>query len=249
MIEVSNLSVQAGQFRLSDVSFTVPEGGYGVLMGKTGSGKSTILEAVAGLKAITGGRIVLHGRDVTRLKPAEREIGYVPQDGALFHTMTVRDHLAFALAIRKFSRRQIDARVLELADWLEIPHLLKRYPTKLSGGEKQRVAIGRALSFRPRTLLLDEPLSALDEKTRQHMFEVLQRVRDHSGVTVLHVTHNYTEAEILGDCLLQIHHGKVIPLSDVRAPSYTADEPSHLLDLASAEQMISPPSGSARRAK
>ncbi|MGH7202540.1 MAG: ATP-binding cassette domain-containing protein, partial [Planctomycetaceae bacterium] len=100
MIRVEHLSVRAGTFALNDVSFEVPTGRYAVLMGKTGSGKTTLLEAICGLKCVTAGRITLMGRDVTRLKPAERGIGFVPQDGALFPTMTIRDQLGFALSVR-----------------------------------------------------------------------------------------------------------------------------------------------------
>src|SRR5205085_1321628 len=134
------------------------------------------------------GRIVLMDRDVTNLKPAERGIGYVPQDGALFPTMTVQEHLAFALRIRHWERRRIEETVTEIAGLLGLQHLLDRKPAGLSGGEAQRVALGRALSFHPGVLLLDEPLSALDEATRAEMYELLRAVRRRTGVTALHVT-------------------------------------------------------------
>src|SRR5690606_19706931 len=117
------------------------------------------LEAVCGLKSVTAGRVLLCGRDVTRLKPGERGVGFVPQDGALFPTMTVGQQLGFALTVRRWSAAAIKARVCELADVLGIEHLLHRTPQGLSGGERQRVALGRALSFRPGVLCLDEPLS------------------------------------------------------------------------------------------
>jgi ABC-type sugar transport system ATPase subunit len=189
-------------------------------MGKTGSGKTTVLEAVAGLKSVEGGRIILGNRNVTRLKPAERNIGYVPQDGALFTTMNVRDQLAFALTIRRARRKQINERVAELAELLEIGHLLDRSTRALSGGEKQRVAIGRALSFRPATLLLDEPLSALDDETRKQMYGLLQHVREHTGVTTLHVTHSMEEAIALADRVFRVENGHVFerPLADSGLP-------------------------------
>ncbi|HIQ21096.1 MAG TPA: ABC transporter ATP-binding protein [Planctomycetes bacterium] len=209
MILVERLIVHAGSFRLENISFQVPEGGYAVLMGKTGCGKTTLLEAIAGLKAISHGRIVLDGSDVTRLKPAERNVGLVPQDAALFTTMSVRDHLAFALMIRKVPRAVIRRRVAELAEMLEIGHLLDRYPAGLSGGETQRVALGRALSFRPATLLLDEPLSALDDQTRDQMMGLLKRVQAETKVTTLHVTHNRREASRLANLLLELVDGRV----------------------------------------
>ena len=180
-----------------------------MLMGKTGSGKTTILEAITGLKSVPAGRIVLCGTDVTRLKPAERNIGFVPQDGALFSTMSVRDQLGFALTIRRVGRRKIDSRVSEMAELLEIEHLLDRSVAGLSGGEKQRVALGRALAFRPAVLCLDEPLSALDDDTRGQIVELLNRVKKETGVTALHITHNRREASVLADVLLEVADGRV----------------------------------------
>lgn len=209
MIRVIDVSLHAGSFRLERASLELASGAYGVLMGKTGSGKTTLLEAIAGLKPVSGGQIVLGNRDVTRRKPAERNLGYVPQDGALFHTMTVRDHLAFALIIRRTPRVEIERRVRELAEWLEIEHLLDRSPQGLSGGEKQRVAIGRAVSFHPTTLLLDEPLSALDDRTKAQMYTMLKRVQRLTGVTILHVTHSLSEAVRLADRLFRIEEGAI----------------------------------------
>jgi molybdate/tungstate transport system ATP-binding protein len=210
MIEVDALCVAAGEFRIEDVSFTVPTGQYGVLMGQTGSGKTTILESVLGLRRIDKGTIRLCDKDVTALNPAVRGIGYVPQDGALFSTMSVRNHLDFALMIRKAPEEQCEKRVAELAELLGIEHLLDRKPDGLSGGERQRVALGRALSFYPKVLCLDEPLSALDDETRGRMCDLLEAVQQKTRTTTLHVTHNRDEAERLADCLLRIENGQVV---------------------------------------
>jgi len=210
MIAVEHLKVRVGGFALEDVSFDVPAGEYAVLMGRTGAGKTTLLEALCGLKPVAGGTIRLNERDVTRLKPAERGIGYVPQDRALFQTMSVREHLAFALVIRKAEQQVIQQRVAELSSLLGIEQLLERRPHGLSGGEAQRVALGRALVVRPGILCLDEPLNALDDETRREMYELLGEVQRSTGVTILHVTHNLEEAEQLADQILVLQHGKVV---------------------------------------
>jgi ABC-type sugar transport system ATPase subunit len=178
-------------------------------MGKTGSGKTTLLESLCGLKPVQGGSIRLLGQDVTRLKPAERGVGYVPQDLALFPTMTVREHLAFALLVRRWEAGHVARRVGELSELLGLGQLLERLPAGLSGGESQRVALGRALAFQPRILLLDEPLSALDEETREEMYVLLHSVQRCTGVTTLHVTHSRTEAHRLADRLLILHNGRI----------------------------------------
>ena len=177
MIRVENLSVHVGTFALDSISFEVAAGKYAVLMGRTGVGKTTLLESICGLRRTVRGRIWLQDRDVTKLKPAARGIGFVPQEGALFDSMTVREQLGFALAVRRRSRAEIDHRVSELADLLSIGNLLRRKPAGLSGGERQRVALGRALAARPGVLCLDEPLSALDDSTRDEMYALLSSVR------------------------------------------------------------------------
>jgi len=222
MIHIDKLSVRLGQFRLDDVSFDVAQGDYAVLMGRTGAGKTTIQECICGLRPVAGGRIVLADRDVTLLPPAQRDVGYVPQDGALFPTMTVREHLSFALEIRHWDIARRLRRVADLAELLGIGHLLDRRPRGLSGGEKQRVALGRALAFHPGILLLDEPLSALDEETRQQMYGLLTRVKQHTHVTTLHITHNREDADNLADCVLMLADGKVRRL-DRREESIARD--------------------------
>jgi molybdate/tungstate transport system ATP-binding protein len=209
MIAVENFCVRAGGFHLDGVSFAVAAGEYAALMGKTGSGKTTILEAICGLKPARGGRVLLIDRDVTHLRPADRGVGYVPQDLALFPSLTVWDHLAFALDVRGWYRPAIRGRVAELSEMLGLGRLLERKPNGLSGGEAQRVALGRALSFGPRVLLLDEPLAALDDETRAEMYTLLRSVQRLTGVTALHVTHSLSEARALGDRILLLKDGAV----------------------------------------
>jgi ABC-type sugar transport system ATPase subunit len=183
-------------------------------MGRTACGKTTILETICGLKPARSGRIILDGRDATHLRAAERGIGYVPQDGALFSTMTVRRHLSFALEIRKTPPESVKARVEELARLLGIEGILDRKPLGLSGGEQQRVALGRALSARPRILCLDEPLGCLDEDTHDEVCELLKRVCREVEVTTLHVTHSMNEARKLADCIFRIENGILARVAD-----------------------------------
>lgn len=215
MIAVRNLTILQGVFLLEGVSFEIPTGQYGVLMGRTGSGKTTILEALCGLRPMISGSVQFMGREVAFLKPAERGVGYVPQDRALFPTMNVRQNLAFALVLQRWSAAATTERVDELAKLLGIAHLLHRYPAGLSGGEAQRVALGRALAMHPGVLLLDEPLSALDEETREEMYTLLKTVRQQTQVTVLHITHSREEANRLADRVLVLQNGRVLAVPDV----------------------------------
>lgn len=209
MIQLCDVNVSAGDFSLQGMTFRVDTGQYAVLMGPTGFGKTTILESICGLRNIISGQILINHLDVTRASPADRQIGYVPQDLALFPTLNVQQHLEFALRLRKKSTRETADRVEELADVLGIEHLLKRKIQGLSGGESQRVALGRALSFRPSVLLLDEPLSALDETTRHEMYELLTKVKVTTKVTTLHVTHSSEDAAALADRRLTLEQGQI----------------------------------------
>jgi ABC-type sugar transport system ATPase subunit len=210
MVGLEGVSIRQGAFALDGVSLAVPAGAYAVLLGRTGSGKTTLLEVIAGLRAPSAGRVLLRGADATRLPPAARGVGYVPQDAALFRTMTVRENIGFALAVRGAPRPEIDARVAELADWLGLTAILDRRAVGLSGGEAQRVALGRALAFRPDVLLLDEPLSAVDEATRGELLGLLESVRRSRRATAIHVTHSRGEAERLADVVIELDGGRVL---------------------------------------
>jgi ABC-type sugar transport system ATPase subunit len=209
MIRMVDIGISTGQFHLSEISFEIQDGAYAVLMGQTGRGKTTLLEIICGLRRPKSGRVYVRGEDVTHWLPAHREIAYVPQDLALFPNLSVRQHIEFAMRLRRFGKSQMDQRVRELADLLGIASLLNRSIVGLSGGEAQRVALGRALSFRPSVLLLDEPLSALDSNTRQEMYELLRRIKEATGMTTLHVTHNVEDADALADQRLTLRDGQV----------------------------------------
>ena len=210
MIRVEQLAVRSGSFALEEISFTVGAAEYAVLMGRTGSGKTTLLETICGLRKAASGRIHISGADVTALSPAQRGVSYVPQDRALFMTMTVRENLAFGLRLRRMAPAGMQKRTEELAEMLGLTLLLDRLPHDLSGGEAQRVALGRALAPEPRVLCLDEPLSALDDDTRAEMHALLRAVHRTTGATILHVTHHAADAQQLATKLLRLAHGAVV---------------------------------------
>ncbi len=210
MISCNDISIRQGNFELTGINFTIETGTYACLVGPTGSGKTTIMEAICGLRNIRSGRIILNGRDITALRPGERNIGFVPQDGALFETMTVRQNISFPLKIRKKPHRERVARVQELAGLLSIGHLLDRKPVHLSGGEKQRVALARALSFYPQIICMDEPLSALDDKTKTDIIYLIRELKKKMAITVLHISHNLKEVEILADKILHLKEKKLV---------------------------------------
>ena len=209
MISLRHITVQAGGFQLRDLSMEIPTGSHTALMGRTGSGKTTLLEGICGLRSIRSGSIWIGDREVTNLPPGQRCIGLVPQDGALFDHLTVRQHLEFALEVRGWVPERRETRSRELAEWLSLTPLLDRLPAGMSGGERQRVALGRALAFHPPVLCLDEPLSALDDQTRGEIVAVLTEIRNHTGITILHITHNRSEAERLADRILHLRDGRL----------------------------------------
>lgn len=213
MIRLLNICWGAGDFKLENVTFEVPAGQYGVMMGSTGSGKTSIIEIVCGLRRQHDGEIVIGDRTVSNEAPGKRGIGYVPQDGALFPTMTVREQIGFALRIRNRDAAEIRRTVNELGEQLGVTHLMDRRPDGLSGGERQRVALGRALAAKPKVLLLDEPLSALDEDRRDDVATLLKRVQQEFSLTALHITHSRGEAERLADVLFHLTAGKVLEVS------------------------------------
>ncbi len=209
MIRLQNISWKAGAFALDNVSFNVPAATYAVLMGRTGTGKTSLVEIICGLRTPQSGQVWLNDRDVTRMPPGQRGLGFVPQDGALFPTLTVAEQIGFALRIQKAPSATIDSTVRELAAETAITHLLDRRPPGLSGGEKQRVALARALAARPGVLLLDEPLAAVDEDTQSDLIHLLKRTQQQHQITVLHVTHSRREAEGLADLRLRLENHAV----------------------------------------
>jgi putative spermidine/putrescine transport system ATP-binding protein len=200
---------------VAGVDVDVRRGEFLTLLGPSGSGKTTILKLIAGFERPTAGRILLDGEDISRLSPAERGIGVVFQNYALFPHMTVRDNVGYGLKLRGWSRERREQRVQEALALVRLPGYETRYPRQLSGGQQQRVAVARALAFHPRLLLMDEPLGALDRALRVEMQEELRRIHRESGTTVIYVTHDQEEALTLSDRVAILRDGR---LQQVGAP-------------------------------
>jgi len=203
MIRTEEISLRIGTFELKRLSIDVAKGQYFILLGPPGSGKTIFLECLCGLKRLDSGRIFIDGRDVTNLEPRARGIGYVPQDYALFPHLSVKQNIVFGLRVRGRS----EDRVTDTAEMLGINHLLTRGIDGLSGGEKQRVALARALVMQPKILLLDEPVCALDEVTRQEVCAQLLAIQRKLGLTTIHVSHNLEEAFSVADRAAILHQG------------------------------------------
>jgi len=209
MIQIKNLRVELEDFLLQGINLHVAEEEYFVVLGPTGAGKTVLLESIAGLYPVKSGEIWLRGREVTQLEPERRNISIVYQDHALFPHLTVKENIVFGLRLRKQIGQEIDKSLNWLAELLGIVHLLDRKPDTLSGGERQKVALARALSIKPQVLLLDEPLSALDPETREGVQRELRQVHDRLKITTIHVTHDFEEAIALADHIAVLGEGCV----------------------------------------
>lgn len=193
-----------------DIDFTASEGEFVTLLGPSGCGKSTLLRCLAGLTPVDSGQILLQGQDIVPLTPQKRSIGMVFQSYALFPNMTVERNVAFGLKMQKLPGVAMQQRVSEALELVELNDYAKRYPHQLSGGQCQRVALARSLVTRPRLLLLDEPLSALDARIRRHLREQIRRIQKELNLTTLFVTHDQEEALTLSDRIVLMNKGKIV---------------------------------------
>jgi sn-glycerol 3-phosphate transport system ATP-binding protein len=208
-LDIQGVQKAFGQTQvLHGIDLAVRDGEMVVIVGASGCGKSTLLRIVAGLETPTGGQVLIDGRDVTPLEPADRDIAMVFQTYALYPHMSVFDNMAYGLKIRGLPKAEIVARVQEAADLLSIGQLLDRKPRQLSGGQRQRVAMGRAIVRHPKLFLFDEPLSNLDARLRVQMRAEIRRLQKRLAVTSLFVTHDQVEAMTLGDRLVVMHEGR-----------------------------------------
>ena len=194
---------------LKSLELEVTEGEFLTLLGPSGCGKTTTLRMIAGFEQPSSGTILLGDEDVTMVAPQHREIGMVFQDYALFPHMTIEDNIAFGLKERGYEKSKIDTRVKELLELIRLPQVHDRYPSEVSGGQQQRIAVARAVAYPPRVLLMDEPLGALDLKLREVMQTELRRIQQELGITTVYVTHDQTEAMNMSDRIVVMNEGEI----------------------------------------
>jgi molybdopterin-binding protein len=223
MIQIKNLSINLGDFMLRDINLTVGEGEYFIILGPTGAGKTVLLESIAGLYPVKSGEIWLRGKEVTRLEPEKRGISIVYQDHVLFPHLSVKDNIVFGLRLRKHTKQETKAALDWVTQLLGVSHLVDRKPDTLSGGERQKVALARALSIKPQVLLLDEPLSALDPEGREGVQQELRQLHNRLKVTTIHVTHDFEEAIALGNHIAVLGEGCI---KQVGTPEHIFRQPN-----------------------
>jgi len=210
MIELINLYKSLGDFHLKDINLKIDTNEYFVILGPTGTGKTVILETIAGLYNPDKGKILFNRKPINKVSPEDRNIGFVYQEYALFPHLNVKDNIIFGLKLRKIPQWIIDKKIKEVSELLSIDHLLNRYPGTLSGGEQQRVAIARILVIKPEVLLLDEPLSALDPRTKENFIRELKKIHKKFNTTTIHITHDFNDALALADRIGVMKDGKIV---------------------------------------
>ncbi|MEB1809186.1 MAG: ATP-binding cassette domain-containing protein [Bacillaceae bacterium] len=207
-LKIEQLSVTYEKFALKNIDFSLQPNDYLVVMGPTGCGKTLLLESIVGLTKVDHGRIYINGEEITNTPVEKRKIGFAYQDSFLYPFFTVRENILFAAKEQKRDSHII-ARMRDLTEKMKIDHLLDRKPQRLSGGEKQRVSLARALLMKPKLLLLDEPISALDPKTRLELYDLFRSIHLDENVTIIHVTHDFTEAMALSNKVMLLNNGQI----------------------------------------
>ena len=242
MIAVEGVSLTRGDFSFAGISLQVPESSYAVLMGPSGAGKTLLLESIGGFLQVTGGRILVGGRDVTMLPPEKRGIGFMYQDYSLFPHLTVEENIAYGLKMKGISSRERTSTVNTLLSSFSLQPLAQRHTGSLSGGEKQRVALARALATRPSALLLDEPFAALDPEARLSCMDEVKALQREHGLTILQVSHDRDEAYRLADQVVVMDKGRILQAG---TPAAVFSRPVHptIAALAGFENMLEGTSG------
>lgn len=210
MLQIKNASFKTGQFTVSDITLTVASKEFFVIMGPTGSGKTLLVKAICGIIPIQNGSIYIDGKDVTNIEPRKRQVGYVPQNSSLFPHLSVADNILFPLKVRRINKKNAIKKIEPIVDALNISSLLERSTLNLSGGEQQKVALARALSYSPKLLILDEPVSALDEPTRCEICRLLKKIQQDFSLATIHICHNLEEARIVSDRIAIISNGRIV---------------------------------------
>jgi putrescine transport system ATP-binding protein len=215
ILEVKNITKKfsySENVGVNDVSFSIEEGKIFSLLGPSGCGKSTLLRIIAGLEALDAGQVFIDGKDVTKMPPYQRPVNMMFQSYALFPHMTVKDNIAFGLRQEKLNDSEIESRVMEALDMVGMVEFMHRMPNQISGGQQQRVAFARSIIKRPKILLLDEPISALDKKNREKAQMELIKIQNKLNITFLIVTHDQEEAMAMSDCMAVMNNGALIQM-------------------------------------
>ena len=215
-VKLESIFFRIGEFNIENLSFTIHKGEYFVLSGPNGAGKTIITKLIAGLLQPRTGTISIDGESVIDLPPWKRNIGYVPQEGILFPNRTVRNNISFGLEVRGLGKCTIRMEVERVAAMLGINHLLDRRVQGLSGGESQKVSLARALAFKPSLLLLDEPLSAIDEETLECLSQELRNLQRKTSITTLHIAHNQKEIDLIADRVGVLANGNLKEIRELR---------------------------------
>ncbi|MCQ2011401.1 ABC transporter ATP-binding protein [Sporolactobacillus sp. STSJ-5] len=209
-LTIENLNLElGGKMILKDLNLSIEKGQLISLLGPSGCGKSTLLRGISGLNSIKSGKVMIDGRDITKLAPKKREVGMVFQSYALFPNLTVADNVAFGLAMKRIDKDTVSKKVAQILELVGLEDKAKSYPGELSGGQQQRVALARSIVVEPKVLLLDEPLSALDAQIRKQLRLELCRLQKKLGITMIFVTHDQEEAMAISDRIFVMHNGQI----------------------------------------